>query len=529
MKLPKAEPHRTHTVYLDHFDGLHAQSRANDGDLISCINLSSDRYPKMGTRAYRSKYATINNPQGITGYDMPIWVDDNVLVYGGSKLNLPAGNKRLMATDGRYTVILPDGKCLENKTVVLHDLCLKWESNVMTFSDGFLSGQAACANAVTLTGDIPAFKVGDAVEIKGCTAFPENNGTRIIRGISPTGNVLYFDEGSFTLRNGASYDEIGSLCVQRNVPDADYLFVSGSRFWCADGNQVYACKMGDPFNWFVYDGLSSDSYALEITAGGSFTGACDFAGTPVFFKENAIYRILGTRPSNFELVSVTGPGVMRGCEKSLAEISGALYYLSREGIMVWAGGSPHLLRSDLDLKGATNAVGGSDGRRYWINLIDREGERRLYVYDTVSGIWTQHDDCDVVQFVPCENGLHLLDERGVLWRSEPIVAGPVGRESTFRSEAVFAPIRCDTHKAKTFQSLSLRMVLEEETSAVTATVSYDGQPELPAGFVSGQGEVILQCPICPRRADSFQLYLRGSGQWSLSSMQYTYTEGAQTP
>ncbi len=532
MKLPKATSQSGKTVYRDSFGGLRSERYAQDGDLISMTNLGTDRYPKIGSRPYRYRYGSVSDLRAFGGFDGLAWVDGDDLYYNLQKVaTLDQGGDRMLVSDGRYTLIFPDKKCFVHETEQLLRLNAYWNGSTVTFGDGYLAGQGAQANAITVSGDLASlFSVGDAVDISGCTVHPENNGTRIIRGISATGDALYFDEGSFTLQNGSSYTETGSIYIERQVPSPNHVFVCNNRFWCTEGSVIYASKPGDPFNWNVFDGLSSDSYALEVGTPGVFTAACAFGGYPTFFKEDSISRIYGSRPSNFELVTVEALGVQSSCQASVAAVGQYLYYKSREGIMAWGGGYPSLVSRELDLGTLYGPVGGSDGRRYWVSGTDKDNHRRMFVYDTVSGQWYHQDYIRAKGFAN-SNGLYMLDDKGVLWLTEAKHIPLMGtvREGTFASEAIFAPIRCRTLDRKTLYRLSLRLVLEEEASTVTVTLSYDGGPEIPAGFCSGKGDHVLFCAIQPRRGDSFTLHLRGSGQWQLDSMQYTYTEGPDGP
>ena len=60
----------------------------------------------------------------------------------------------------------------------------------------------------------------------------------------------------------------------------DYLTECDNRVWgCSNKeNVIYACKLGDPTNWFSYRGIAEDSYAVTVGSDGSFTGAATCLG-----------------------------------------------------------------------------------------------------------------------------------------------------------------------------------------------------------------------------------------------------------
>ena len=54
--------------------------------------------------------------------------------------------------------------------------------------------------------------------------------------------------------------------LKREMPNMDYLTVADNRIWgCSNSaHEIYACKQGDPTNWYSYAGISKDSYAVTI-------------------------------------------------------------------------------------------------------------------------------------------------------------------------------------------------------------------------------------------------------------------------
>lgn len=122
-----------------------------------------------------------------------------------------------------------------------------------------------------------------------------------------------------------------AVAITRLMPDLDFICENENRLWGCCDNTIYASKLGDPFNWNVFDGLSTDSFAANVGSDGAFTGCISYLGYPHFFKEDNIYKVYGDKPQNFQVVKSAGLGVMAGSEKSLAILGGTLFYLSREG------------------------------------------------------------------------------------------------------------------------------------------------------------------------------------------------------
>lgn len=116
--------------------------------------------------------------------------------------------------------------------------------------------------------------------IAGAAAHEGNNQTIIIREID--GDYLRFYENSFTINEGGDAE---TLTISRDVPDMDFICENENRLWGCKEDTIYSSKLGDPFNWNVFDGLSTDSYAVNVGSAGDFTACCSYLGYPVFFKE----------------------------------------------------------------------------------------------------------------------------------------------------------------------------------------------------------------------------------------------------
>ena len=61
-----------------------------------------------------------------------------------------------------------------------------------------------------------------------------------------------------------------------------------------------------------------------------------------------------------------------------------------------------------------NAVGGSDGVRYYVSMEAYTGARSLFVYDTRYAVWHREDGFDAVAF-GWQDGLYALARDGGLW------------------------------------------------------------------------------------------------------------------
>ena len=513
------------------FGGLNHSRGARDGELWDMGNLTSDHYPLLASRAPRLLYRTFDLTGGIFSWDGLCWVDGTRFYFRGEEKGQVTQGKKTFSSMGAYILIFPDKCCYNVDTGEFGSLEATWQGSELTFSDGLLYGEAAEANCISCT-DVKwedYFHPGDAVTISGCTVNPGNNTSIIIRAID--GDKLYFYEHSFTLgADGAAYTETGELTIKRSVPDLKFMCENENRLWGCTDTTIYASKLGDIFNWNVYDGLDTDSFAVDTGSAGVFTGCISYRGYPTFFKEDHIYKVYGSVPSNFEVMGSATLGLASGCGGSLAIAGETLFYLSRNGVMAYTGGIPQPVSADFGLKRFKNAVGGSDGLKYYISMQDEADAWGLYVYDTQKGLWHREDASHITHFARWSGNLYLLTDQGELWiagnaQDPPEEAKP---EKAVEWFAEFADFTEEDPNKKGVSKIQIRLELEEG-AAVQAFLMFDSDGQWhQAGNAMGEGtKRSYYLPIVPRRSDHYRLKLTGTGGCRIFSLVREYYTGSE--
>ncbi len=389
------------------------------------------------------------------------------------------------------------------------------------FVDGTCAGVPAEANtieAVNTALDWSAwFSAGDAVTISGA-ADAENNITLIIREID--GFRLRFYENSFKKNTAPA-----TITVERTVPDMDWVCVNESRVWGCKGQRIYASKLGDFRNWNVFDGLATDSYAVDVLSAGDFTGCVSFMGYPVFFKRTGIYKVYGNRPSNFEVMGSASTGCVNG--HTLAVAAETLFYLSARGVMRYGGGVPQCVSRDLGalITGGEDAFGGSDGDRYWFAY---GGGTEAFVYDPEKGMWHKQryadaaNPSDTLRYAYTgHDGVVLVTAAG---RRYGRITAAGSQSDAFCVE--FADFTEDQSRAPQYGAnkkgtgkLQLRMALGEN-AAVTVSMMFDsdGVWRPVKTFTAASVKRSFYLPIIPRRSDHFRIRFEGHGSFELYSL-----------
>ena len=406
---------------------------------------------------------------------------------------------------------------------------------------------------VTAEGIGAEFRVWDTVTLTGTGAEQAGqwaglDGDRIVYGVTETTLRLRADPGGEhfygrLVHNGSSAVWVSmdgtqreehfpaeGVKVERRVPDLEYLTECDNRVWgCSSSeNVIYACKLGDPTNWFSYRGIAADSYAVTVGSDGAFTGAATCMGYALFFKENTLHKLYGSKPSDFQLSSLRCRGVAKGAARSLCVINETLYYLSPDGVMAWDGSIPNKVSTALDparLRNVKSALGGALDGRYYLHLVRGSGEAqavRLLVYDTERGLWQEEDVCS---YEMAGSGGQLY-----LWDGKAIWAADADREENWQQaggiedgvsfELVSGNIGLDSPEELYLSRLTLRLEAEVK-SRIEVAVSYDSGAWETLAQLTADGRRCFDVPFVPRRCGSLRFRLKGRGQLTLRSLTRT--------
>ncbi len=517
------------------FGGLRHVKQAADGELYDMKNLSADTFPLLQTRARRWSKKLVYD-EAVYGFrscgEYLVWSAGNVTYYGttpgdSSSFQTSPTEKRYARLNS-YTVVLPDKKYFYKHTsgsitTGALELRATTDAGHATFENGTLYDVPAVANTLHIAdnkvrehyGDL---KVGDFITISGCTGERANNLSANIREIEITGSEvrIRFDENVFTLPGGVtSYKEPAAVTIVRTVPDMDYIFENGNRLWGYKGSTIYASKLGDPFNWNVYEGTATDAWSTPLLSAGDITGACSYNGYPIFFKENSIVKVYGSIPSEFRVSETTAVGVKAGCDLSLAEVDGVLFYLSSAGVCAYTGGVPTVISDDVFVRDwICSGTAGTDSRRYYLSARTKDGEELMLVYDVANRVWHREDDARAVGWGYVDDVLCFMDPNGILWASGPLDIG-YKAEETLAWMAEFGDTTVGTTRKKAVSKIEIRAELK---GTMTVSLSHDGREWKKAATVTATDKRTVTLPVRPCRADHFRLRLEGDGECTVYSI-----------
>lgn len=516
------------------FYGLDHRVGATDGAIWDMKNMGSQNFPVLSTRTKRSLFQTLTKPNGMFGWGGLAWVDGTGFYFNGVSKGTVTDTPKTFAGIGSYIIILPDKKYFNIDTDEFGSLESEWTGSSLTFTNGTLYGEPAEENTIQCTGVTWSnyFREGDAIEISGCTTHPANNKSAIIREIS--GDSMHFYEHIFQLDGADSdtpYTETGTLKITRKVPDVLYMFENENRLWACSKDTIYASKLGDIFNWNVYDGLDTDSYAVDTGSASDFIGCMPYQSYPTFFKEDHIYKIYGEKPSNYQIMGNATLGLAIGSGASMAIAGEVMYYLARTGFVGYTGGIPTPLSEPFGNLHLRHCVAGSDGLKYYASCKDDETNRyRLYVYDTQNSVWHVEDDLQALAFAYTGGQMYMLDSTGKIWKEGPIPYPDEHEayESDFTWYVEFADFTGDEPNKKGTTKLQIRLELDANATA-QVWIQHDSSgtwqkagAELKTGVKRS-----YYLPIIPQRCDHYRIKITGQGGCRIYSLAREYYTGSE--
>lgn len=363
-------------------------------------------------------------------------------------------------------------------------------------------------------------RVGDTVTISGCKTLPDNN--IHLKLLEIWEDRLVFarpDSNTPVLVPG---QEKGAVTFERFVPRLDFVCAAQGRLFgvCNADNTVYASAQGDPTNFRVYEGLPTDSYAQTAGTDGPFTGCVAYGGGALFFKEDCIVKLMGSRPSGYELYTYQVAGLQEGSEGSLAVIDEVLYYKGKEGVYAYTGSTPKLVSAPLGGATYENAAAGGDGRRYYISMENREtGVWELLVFDTRTGLWLKEEERQATAFAALAGELYMLSEGAIYALDQD-----EDEDEPITWSALFAPFNETVHARKYPSRLLLRLELSQG-AWVEAQLSRDNGPFQSVWTSHDHHAPTAVIPLRPGRCDSYQLRLKGEGRCIVKSLEREFSLG----
>lgn len=534
------------------FFGYDQRDKIDDRQLSEMYNMSSDSVPCLTPRKPRQHVASVSN---ITAVALPEYekgklssftgVAGGYFYYKGNaviNIKLTSGEKSIVDFNGNIC-IFPDKVYYrylpEPDTGQVYGSLRNMGKSVSLSGVKFYSSYNEISGAYTAYiqksgADFDDyFEAGDSVVISGCSNQQNNtvvidskkeyaSETAIVSMVvdevteTKLNLVMHTKTGEYGLFKNAT--EAGEVKIEIHIPDISCACVHNNRLFgaSADGEHIYASKLGDCFNFNSFQGLSDDSWYSEIGTPGEFTGIVSYRTAVVAFKRNYIHHIYGDSPLNFSIPKQTLSGAVDG--KSIAEVGGVLYYMAADGFYEYSGGEPEKISYPIR-KVYKTCKSGTDGQRYYACASDDKGNSELLVYTPEYNLWHKEDDTAFVDFVRHEEFLY-----GVT-RSEMFRFGAEDSDEVISWCVVSKKFTLDDFDFKGANAIYIRLEAEDETQVKVYHAADDDDFEL-WGEISGKGFMVHKIPVRFEKCDSFRIMLEGTGKATVHDIEIiTYTGG----
>lgn len=345
------------------------------------------------------------------------------------------------------------------------------------------------------------FKVNDVVEISGCRTNSNNKSAALVQRGS---TVLTFAADTFT-----ETKETADITIKRKIPDFTSVCSYENRLWGCMENTIYASALGDPFNFFRYNGLSTDSFSVESNTSGDFTACVAYGNSCLFFKENACYKLYGNRPSNFQLTESFGSGIAKSEKKSIAYVNGKILYNGNGGVFVFYGGIPQCVSQKIEGITLKNTIGGSDGKRYYLSTQTEDGRIEL-VYDTELGLWSKSGAQDVTAYAYLGGAMYRLTSGGV-----EEIQNEADEDAEW--EITLCPFDESYYKTKNYSRIHICAQLFND-SWICVEVKSDNGVWREISTQYGNEKRYINVPVIIRGCHNMQIRLSGKGKSIIESI-----------
>ena len=525
------------------FGGLDARRAAADGAIRDMENMSLRFSPALASRKPRRKLDEKWNDFGGAYYgERDFVVHDKRLYDDGAEVCALSSGEKSMAMLGKTLYIFPD-KVAYNTEL---NSVKRYNANVnnvgsvnskpayidyyFTQSGGDVSVPTYYASGIAFPLDnFPSFPFedGDWVHIKITKCETNSGGLKSVDfdlRIKPdeiryeTGNenygsvhVLKLPTETFSSIVDYKVRHRIEVQVEYGVPDLDFVFASDNRLWGSKGTEIYASALGQGMVWIDYDTLTTSSWAATTKTGDNITAALDFGGMPVFFAENAAYKIYGENPKEFQYVRQELIGVTAGDHKSVAVGAGYIFYLTRRGIYAWTGGVPQLISAPLGEERITNAVGGSDGAVYYLSC-EQGGRHNLYCYDPMTNAWIREDALEAVDIKQKGRDLCLVAADGNAY----LIGDVYSTEGTAISPEGYFLETADYNDGAVVQKSAKNILVQYELTDGEADVmvSYDGEPwnHVYTLYDTDGKKITSVIPLQEKRYRTMRIRIEGDGE-----------------
>lgn len=575
MRLPMLEDVRAQRTVVSSFGGYNHTPGVKENQFFDMVNMSSDEFPLLSPRKPYVHVRNVGYPEALYAHNKLCWIADNGFYYDGVRYGNAPDSSQLVGM-GAYVTVWRDKAIFNSSSNTYRQLesqrsvtdVVKKVSDNLSFALTNLTQDPWYPDEEQRNHYQP-FQAGEVVEISyfdlvevddpggtpWMTVIRQYEWVKILNVQTEEDSGLSeYVETEMNQSFWERYQELQDILdtgkgeaygftdidvrLSRKVPDMDFVCEWNNRLWgcSSEKHELYASALGDPYNWNVFEGTSQDSYILTIGSTGEFTGICAYGGGLLLFKENCIHRLYGTSPSNYQLTTLVCDGVQKGCERSICERNGILYYVSQYGVCAYSGSYPTVISGDLGNVEYTEASAG-----VWQNKVyfcmkaaahscypdEIKGEHwEILVFDAERGCWHKEDELHAVCFAAFENRLYFLNAEN---RSLYVAAA----DDTFpTSDKVHWFVRTGKQCSQLPDNKTVSKIQVKATvfsgARLCIELRYDSGERWEKYYEQiSHRKMCYTIPIIPRRCDHFEIRISGTGEVLVHNLARELEQGSE--
>ena len=317
------------------------------------------------------------------------------------------------------------------------------------------------------------------------------------------------------------------VSVPPAMPNIKYAAVHLSRLFGVDDDRVYASGYNDYTNWnldTIDEYNESNAWCSpaqsNTKAGGVFTGITNFQGHIVCFKRDFMHEIYNTK-NPFRIQDIYAEGAI--AHRTIQDVDGRLIFVSEDDVKIYTGSNPRIIGYYLNMPEYVNAVSGTDGRCYYLYCEDADGNKRLFVYDTIAENWSEQTIYDtVLSFAHNKHGMYMLCDDGYIYKMD---TGDYRHSWSFETDL----ITNETVNIKHIKKIQMFADIASGAN-IKAYILYDDEEfdENTSHLVyssTGYGQKAIR--VKPRKTASYgiKLHIEGYGYVKLYEMELSMETG----
>lgn len=498
-------------------------------------------YPALRTC---KPFSYMELPDGITGYMFKnggiVYTKADGIYIDGKKtaVELSTGEKRLVGM-GAYILILPDEALIntaDDPISVTYPTRHELKGSLYEYNQNQTRPTVAIFKRLYIdvakdSAELSYYSEGNQIKIAYSYGGKTKYLTARIKSISEESytrsgcvsinlDTSVYNDTLYFYTEGRRMENFRVVCIKNatvsmKIPQMDFIVEHNNRLWgCSSADhEIYCSKLGSAVEWGNYDGISTDAWAATVGSDGDFTGACVYANSVLFFKENCVHIVYGTKASNFTVSTIKLRGVQSGSGGSLCISDGLLYYKAPEGVFCFNGSAAHRIDSKLGGDITDTAVMTADGR--YIVMAAADGT--VYFYDKRYAAWYERRLSGVCSAHEINGRLYAVAKGN---SGKLTVIRLVGTDSDAKKQAEnsFEAVSGDIGRGKVFNIYKkLRAAVRysrknNEVPVLSLYVSGDGGEWKKAAeynSTESKSEEITAAPIIPLRCKTVRIKISG--------------------